>query len=148
MLGQISKLSLTSALVYIALALLLPEVYPVSLFAMYANLGAEGARSEGAVPLALVGDTRVDPHDYQHFHGDSPDAILPDYRCRKNGGCKSYPCSIGFIPIRAAAWMRERMSSSPPPDAHQLVYKYRIIQLRNDGTLDETDEIVWEGLAW
>jgi len=88
-----TPLALGAFTAYLALALLVGEVFPFSRFDMYAGIAD---RQEAAVPMARVGERWVSVFDYSCFDGPIP---ARDFR--------AVPSSMNYRVFQDAAWVRD-----------------------------------------
>lgn len=128
---------------------ILGEVFPFSQVQMYAHVGDDEGRPDAAVPQFFADGKLAEPSDYVGFRGGDPDDITPWYRCREaTGTCASLPCSMGYIPDAAAAWVREHPAGEGAPEGPvQVTYAYLMIESRGAATPTFERVVVWQGTA-
>ena len=123
------------------------ELYPFSTVPMYAAVGADGRRTEGAIPIFLADGKRVPVDQFRGFSGEDPDDIGFEFRCRARTGCSSYPSSMPDD-TWISAWVHGHWSGGEPGPV-PVQFGYVRVRSLSEGGFEVRDlEVLWEGRAW
>jgi len=139
------SLALVAFAVWTAASLLIGEMFPFSRVSMYAKMGD---RSSGAIPVFLEDGRDANIRDFRLFAGGPVEDIAPGYRCRAEGGCVTYACSMEFIPRTDIEWMRLHWTETLPDGGTPVTYVYRLLTVSDGAASIAESSVVWRGLAW